>query len=103
MAYYLQRIRIGSISREMADLSWAWETEDVVVDDIHRIDASFDDYFRQLPDFLRIDKAFGQHRESMAQQGPHIRLQSYVVNLIANAKRCKFHLVTPSRALLRRL
>ncbi|KAK3048110.1 hypothetical protein LTR09_010449 [Extremus antarcticus] len=76
----------------MADLSWAWETEDVVVDDIHRIDASFDDYFRQLPDFLRIDKAFGQHRESMAQQGPHIRLQSYVVNLIANAKRCKFHL-----------
>jgi hypothetical protein len=92
MAYNLQRIRLGEICREMADLTWSKDTDEVSVDDIQRIDASFDNFFAELPMFLRIDSDSKIERAQMDIQRPYLRLQRYIINLTAHAKRCKFHL-----------
>ena len=92
MAYYLQRIRMAEISRDMADLSWAWEAEDITVDDIRRLDGKFDNYFAELPTCLQLNDVGRQSHTAAGLPDFHISLQSYIVNLIGNAKRCKFHM-----------
>ncbi|KAK5173531.1 uncharacterized protein LTR77_002212 [Saxophila tyrrhenica] len=99
MSYYLQRIRLSEICREIADFTWTWDgdPESVSIDDIQRLDAKFDRYFAELPTFLQLDDS-AQETAALDRQTPHIRLQSYIVNLIGNARRCKFHLPFLQRA-----
>jgi hypothetical protein len=91
MAYYLQRIKIGEICRDVADLFWGTDVDEIAVEDIKRIDAEFETMLNELPPFLRLPRFPEEHQELDAKY-PHALLQRYIANLCLQARRCKFHL-----------
>lgn len=92
MAFYLLRIRLGHICREITDLRWSAEADEVAVEDVQALDAKFNDLFKDIPLFLRLDRASKLCYAHLDQPGSYIRLQRYTINLAVHAKRCKFHL-----------
>lgn len=91
-AYALQRIRIGEICREIADLRWSADSDEVSVNDIKNLDAKFEDLFRNLPPFLRMDRSSRIPYADLEVRYPILKMQRYAINLIVHARRSKFHL-----------
>ncbi|KAK3710303.1 hypothetical protein LTR37_010369 [Vermiconidia calcicola] len=92
MAYYLQRIRLSEICRDVADLLWAFDADEVSVGDIKATDAKFDVMLTELPMFLRWDEGNRTGYEHIDSKDVHMRLQRYTVHLMTHSRRCKFHL-----------
>ena len=55
MAYFLQRIRLSEISRDMVDLNFSGEADDIAVEKVAEIDSRFQIMLAELPTFLRTD------------------------------------------------
>jgi hypothetical protein len=92
MAYYLQRIKLGEICRQVADMVWDTDADQVALEDIYSTDRKFDAVLTELPEFLRLEKGHQQKFRELDEAEPNILVQRYVVNLTIQAKRCKFHL-----------
>jgi hypothetical protein len=91
-AFHLQRVRLGHICREISDLRWSTEIDQVPIERIRSVDEKFDKLLNELPAFLRLDKPSKLCYAHFDAPGSSLRLQRYVMNLGAHAKRCKFHL-----------
>lgn len=93
MSYPLQRIRLGEVCRQITDTmpSVATTIEELNYEEIIRLDRLFDDYFNGLPIFLRIDEASVCASQEAYRKYPHLAIQRFTVELIANTRRCKFH------------
>lgn len=92
MSYYMQRIRLGEISRQVADLVNLTSPEDMTFDEIYAIENEFQSVLAEVPDVLRLDG------ESQSTQSQHLdpghasfAVQRYVLNITLQARRCKFH------------
>lgn len=92
MGYYIQRIRLAEICREIADMVWAKDADQITVEEILGIDRMFDSLLLNLPEFLRLENGHRQKFRDLDQTEPQILVQRYVANLTIHAKRCKFHL-----------
>lgn len=91
MSYFVVRIRLGEISRRIADLDSMMELDRISIDEIISVDDEFETALSELPSFLRIDQRSLWESKHLDTQHPHLPLQRYVVNIMLHARRCKFH------------
>lgn len=116
MSYFMVRIRLGEISRHIADLDSMLELEHVSIDEIISVDDEFETALNDLPVFLRIDQQSLWKTSHLEAEHPHLPLQRYIVslghafkslprliraadrfsclpqvNIMLQARRCKFH------------
>ena len=72
MAYYLQRIRLSELSRDITDLTCCGSADDVAVDVVADVDARFQDILTSLPSFLRVDQQSRRQNRYLDQSHPQI-------------------------------
>lgn len=80
MSYFMVRIRLGEISRRIADLDCMMEVENVSIDEIISIDNEFETALNDLPVFLRIDERSLWKTSHLEVEHPHLPLQRYIVS-----------------------
>ena len=92
MAYYLQRIKLSEICREITDMTWKHDTDDVSVDEIKYVDSKFETLLSDFPAFLRVNWDGNSPSQQSGLKDHQMLLQRYIANLTVQARRCKFHL-----------
>lgn len=94
MSYFLQRIRLAELSREVTDrlplrLSVSKATTHSQIMDI---DAKFEQFVQQIPTFFCLDGgSLEEIAELNARRAPGIIIQRYILNNLVHAHRCKLH------------
>lgn len=85
MAYYIHRIRLAEVSRDVADAFWEMNAGhspcDIQYDRIIAIDDKFASLLRNLPDCLRVED--GQDKDSVSE---NLLAQRYFANLSIQAR-----------------
>lgn len=93
-SYYLQRIKLATTCREVADaMSQYPDPEQMGIDLIKSLDAKFEQQIQEFPRFLRFNIPCQQlkaeygnaYRQQMDIQGP-------MINFMLHTRRCKLHL-----------
>lgn len=84
MSYFMVRIRLGEISRHIADLESMLELDNVSIDEIISIDDEFETALNDLPMFLRIDQQSLWKTSHLDAEHPHLPLQRYIVSPLPN-------------------
>lgn len=87
MSYFMVRIRLGEISRRIADLDCMMEVENVSIDEIISIDNEFETALNDLPVFLRIDEHSLWKSSHLEAEHPHLPLQRYIVSTFLPRRR----------------
>ena len=93
MSYFLQRTRMGELSRNIADclpltLSDPNETN---YNDIIHLDSKFESFLNELPVFFRLDEESLQQSREIDRKYPHIPIQRYMINGGTHTRRYKLH------------
>ena len=93
MSYFLQRTRMGELSRSIADcLPLTLSDPDKTnYDDIVRLDSKFENFLTELPVFFRLDEESLQQSREVDRKYPHIPIQRYMINGGAHTRRYKLH------------
>lgn len=94
MSYYLQRIKLATVCREVCDSLWSYADVDRIdYDLVKSMDAKFEGVAHSLPRFLRFDNPIAQlrteYRDSFTMQMDNQRVMA---NQMVNTMRCKLHL-----------
>ncbi|KAK5957800.1 hypothetical protein OHC33_000989 [Knufia fluminis] len=93
MAYPLQRIRMGEISRNIID-TLRFGISDVSEHDYGQVmllDKRIQHFLEDLPVFLRLDPESIQKSQYILEQYPYFAMQRYIINVAAHSNRCKLH------------
>lgn len=80
MSYFMIRIKLGEISRRIADLDCMMEIDQVSIDEIISIDDEFETALNDMPVFLRIDQQSLWRSSHLEAEHPHLPLQRYIVS-----------------------
>ena len=93
MAYPLQRIRMGEISRNIVDtlrfgISDASEHD---YSQVMALDKRLQHFLEDLPVFLRLDPESLHKSQYILEQYPYFAMQAYIINIGAHSNRCKLH------------
>nr|POE88050.1 putative transcription factor lepb [Quercus suber] len=92
LTYYLHRVRLGEVCREVADLIWELAGSDVAAisytDTVLPLDQKFEDLLNDLPMHSSGDD-LGQVTSCASRR---IITQRHFTNLTVQARRCKLHL-----------
>ncbi|OCT47378.1 putative Zn(II)2Cys6 transcription factor [Cladophialophora carrionii] len=93
MSYYIQRIKLADICRQVIDVMplTSFELGTVDYQDVINLDRKFAAFFRELPAFLKIDERHIRESEHIMRQRPHLHIQRYALGMIAQTRRCKLH------------
>lgn len=93
MSYYLQRVRVAEICREIVDClpEPSLRLFDMPYDEVLRLDGKFQTFFSELPAFLQPQHAESQWVADMEMKHPQIPLQRIYINAQAHSRRCKLH------------
>lgn len=81
MSYFIVRIRLGEISRRIADLDSMSEWDQVSIDEVISVDNEFETALNDLPVFLRTDDTSLWKTSHLEAEHPHLPLQRYVVSV----------------------
>ncbi|KAF2095028.1 hypothetical protein NA57DRAFT_59782 [Rhizodiscina lignyota] len=92
MSYFLQRVRLAELSREIIDtiplpISRLKTTD---YDQILALDRKLVTFLEQLPDFLRV-KENAQPFTPPDSRYPHLPMMRYYVNVTLHSRRCRLH------------
>lgn len=77
MAYYLQRIRLSEISRDITDLTCKGGADEIAVEDVLNIESRFQGILAELPTFLLVDNKSRQSNRGLELTHPHISMYTY--------------------------
>ncbi|EXJ59621.1 hypothetical protein A1O7_03767 [Cladophialophora yegresii CBS 114405] len=93
MSYYIQRIKLADICRDVIDVMplTSFELGTVNYQDVINLDRRFETFFRKLPSFFKIDERHIRESEHIMRQRPHMQIQRYVLGMIGLTRRCKLH------------
>ncbi|KIW69703.1 hypothetical protein PV04_05565 [Phialophora macrospora] len=93
MSYYIQRIKLANICREVIDMMplTSFELGTVNYQDVINLDRKFVAFFHDLPGFFKVDERHIRESEPIMRQRPHMQLQRYALGMIAETRRCKLH------------
>lgn len=94
MSYYLQRIKLATTCREVADVMSQYpDPEQMGIDLIKSLDAKFEQQIQEFPRFLRFNIP---SRQLKAEYGDayrqHMDIQGAMINFMLHTRRCKLHL-----------
>ncbi|EGP86337.1 uncharacterized protein MYCGRDRAFT_43643 [Zymoseptoria tritici IPO323] len=97
MAYYLQRIKLAAICREVFETLWQpmrfGDPADFDYNIVSVLDAMFENQLSDLPRFMRLDIPDAQLR---AEYGvlftPALDLQRLIIHLMNHSRRCRIHM-----------
>ncbi|CAK1363071.1 unnamed protein product [Cercospora beticola] len=97
MSYYLQRIRLATTCREIADDLWTklqfTDPSDIDPQTILALDLKFESQTRELPHFMRLDTSLAQLKESYGEHAATaMDAQRLLIHLMLNTRRCKLHM-----------
>ncbi|PPJ60118.1 hypothetical protein CBER1_03124 [Cercospora berteroae] len=97
MSYYLQRIRLATTCREIADDLWTklqfTDPSDIDPQTILALDLKFESQTRELPPFMRLDTSLAQLTESYGEHAATaMDTQRLLIHLVLNTRRCKLHM-----------
>ena len=93
MSYFIQRIRYGEISRQIADIMQYWaSSEPTTHEHIMRIDKQFVAFFNELPLFFRLDEHSRLQSSQVEANWPQVTTHRYILGLIVPSRRCVLHL-----------
>lgn len=93
MAYPLQRIRMGEISRTIID-TLRLGISDVSEHDygqVMALDKRIQNFLEDLPVFLKLDTESLQKSQYILERYPYFAMQRYVISIGAHSNRCKLH------------
>ena len=93
MSAFLQRVKLGDLSREAANTlpSILLEQEETDYSAVLALDAKFHAYLDALPMFFRLDTASMQHSEAICTARPVIPYQRISTNLGLHTRICRLH------------
>lgn len=77
MAYYLQRIRLSEVSRDITDLTCKGSADEVAVEDVMEIEARFQTILAELPTFLLVETKSRQPNRGLELTHPHISMYTH--------------------------
>lgn len=100
MSYYLQRIRLGEICREITDRFPLFETDsgNPNYEQVKAIDRRICEFSQALPPFLHLDYDMSEIPEADFRRSPSIIVHRYVISSLLHTQRCRLHLPYLSRA-----
>lgn len=93
MTYFLERIRLAHLCREIADAMplEASKLEQMPYDNVIAIDKKLVDFISNLPFFFRLDPESRRQTKPLEALYPNIPLQRYCITRAAHSRRCKLH------------
>ena len=94
MSYFLQRTRMGELSRSIADhlpLALSDNPDEANYDDIIHLDRKFENFLDELPVFFRLDEESLRQSREIDRKYPHIPIQRYMINGGTHTRRSKLH------------
>lgn len=92
MSYFLQRIRLAEISRNIVDANLILATNSgrpSYYAHIMAMDYELDQMIRDIPPFFQLER---YERTLDSNKGSHIFIQAYMLNSLLHSQRCKLHL-----------
>lgn len=96
MSYFLQRIRLGELCRELCDRmpADALPGEPATHAQVLEVDAKFNEFMTGIPAFFRLSSAGNTPEEVPGRQKltTGIIIQRYILNSLLHSHRCKMHL-----------
>lgn len=94
MSYYLHRIKLASVCREIADSVWCYtDLDHINYDLVTSMNAKFENIERNMPRFLRFDISSNQLRSEYGDAFTvQMDNQRVMANQMLNTMRCKLHL-----------
>ncbi|KAK5122334.1 hypothetical protein LTR85_004245 [Meristemomyces frigidus] len=95
-SYYLQRIRLAEVCREVADITWeifaVRDPEQIAYEKILALDAKFAALLDDMPAVLRIDQEGQSTHPTVGTSHDQLVKQRYFTYLTIQARRSKLHL-----------
>lgn len=93
MSYYIQRIKLAHICREVVDAMPLSSLDLSTIDyqQVIALDAKFEAFFDGVPDFFKTDESHRIASQSVMRRYPHMRVQRYALGMISHTRRCKLH------------
>ncbi|KAJ5175127.1 uncharacterized protein N7482_001004 [Penicillium canariense] len=100
MSYYLQRIRLGEICREISDSFPFLEAElgNPDYQQVKEIDQRICEFSQALPYFFQLDYDMRELPERDPHRSSGIAVHRYIINSMLHTQRCRLHLPYLSRA-----
>lgn len=94
ISYFLERVRLAEISREVVDQvrSPFLNIQDVDYRQVMDLDGKFKQFLHDLPPFFQLTQPQQVSRDGEPTTMPGIIIQRYCINFLTNAHRCKLHL-----------
>lgn len=97
MSYHLQRIKLATICRDIADDLWQSiqysDPADVDPNVIAALDSKFDQQLRELPHFMRLGIPMEQLKAAYGNDhASSLDTQRIMIHLMLNTRRCKLHM-----------
>lgn len=94
MSYFLERVRLAEISREVVDRvrSPFLNIQDINYRQVMELDGKFKQLLHDLPPFFQLTQPQQVSREGDITTMLGIIIQRYCINFLTNAHRCKLHL-----------
>lgn len=99
MSYFLQRIRLGEICREISDQCLLSERDlgHPDYEQVKEIDKLICDFCQTLPPFLHLNFDASEIPEPDSRRSPGVLVHRYVINSMLHTQRCRLHLPYLSR------
>jgi hypothetical protein len=99
MSYFIQRIRLGEICREITDKFPLLETDfgNPDFEQIKEIDRRMCEFSQSLPPFLHLNYDMSGIADSDPSRSHGITIYRYVINSMLHTQRCRLHLPYLSR------
>ncbi|KAK4541432.1 hypothetical protein LTR36_008033 [Oleoguttula mirabilis] len=95
-SYYLQRIRLAEVCRDVADVTWelftARDAEQIDYEHILALDARFAALLEDMPIVLRMDQEEQPSKSTVGTSRDQLVKQRYFTYLTIQARRSKLHL-----------
>lgn len=96
MSYFIQRIRLAELSREVADNNAPLSSsspDPLIHSQVMAIDDKFAGFIKEIPSFFRLGGGSVEEIAVVADAGraPGIIIQRYILNSLVYAHRCKLH------------
>ncbi|KAI1085937.1 hypothetical protein F5B19DRAFT_487838 [Rostrohypoxylon terebratum] len=93
MTYFLERVRLAHICREIADVVELVVSKLIQMpyENIIALDKKLEDFLSNLPFFFKCDEESRERTKPLEAVYPHIPIMRYSITHAAHSRRCKLH------------
>jgi hypothetical protein len=92
MSYYLQRVQLAHLCREMVDLVPPdSKIEHIFYDDVIALDRKLVTFFDQLPFYFKTDKESCERAKALEAIKPNLKILRFCITRAAHSRRIKLH------------